>query len=376
MKAMNVGLVGCGMIRKPYIQVCGESKWLNLAACADLRQDRAEDACKQADENGWGRPVPASFEDMLANPEIDIIMNVTNPKAHYPLNIKALEAGKHVHAEKPLCLTRDEGKKLLDAASANNVRLSCAPDTFLGDSHQTARALIDSGAIGTPTAGTLFFMGGGPDGYHEFPELFYQAGAGPMFDIGVYSLTMAINLLGPISRVSAMTKKTWEQRKNLKEESPGFGEMFDVEVPTHVTGLLEFENNVIVTFVTSFDIKGGQRLPYMEVYGTEGTISTGNPNNFNDTVAVKRCKAENPEWEDAPMTNGYSGKSRGIAAADIAAAVAYGRPHRASGELAYHVLDVGLSLYEAADSGKTVAVESTVERPLAMPEGVTPDITE
>ena len=374
MTALNVGLVGCGMIRRQYLQACGESSWLNLVACADLQKDRAESACAEVKENGWGDPRPCDFEEMLSDDGVDLVMNITNPKAHYPLNMKALEAGKHVHAEKPLCLTREEGRKLLAAAKANKVRLGCAPDTFLGAGHQTARALVDSGTIGTPTAGTLFFMGAGPDGFHEFPELFFQAGAGPLFDVGVYTLTMAVNLLGPVVRVMGMTKKTFEERKNMKETSPGFGKMFKVDVPTHVTGLLEFSGGVLVTFVTSFDIKGGHRLPFMELYGTEGTLVTANPNKFVDTVTLRQVKGDSREWVEQDMTHGYGGACRGIGAADIAAALAEGRAHRASGELAYHVLDVGLALYESAERGEAVAIESTVERPGAFPAGVTPDI--
>ena len=244
MKTLNVGLVGCGMIRRQYLQACGESKWLNLVACADKIEARAAEACKQAAENGWGTPEPCSYEAMLARDDVHLVMNITNPKAHYPLNLMALEAGKHVYAEKPLCLTREEGQKLMAAADAAGVRLGCAPDTFLGAGHQSARALLDAGAIGEPTAGLLVFVGGGPDGYHEFPELFFQAGAGPLFDIGVYSLTMAINLLGPVKRVTAFTKITFPERKNVKETSPGFGTLFKVEVPTHIAGTLEFANGV------------------------------------------------------------------------------------------------------------------------------------
>jgi len=371
---MNVGIVGCGMIVNPYLQACGESRWLNLVACADLVEDRAAAACAKTAENGWGNPDVCSYEEMLADRNVDLVMNLTNPKAHFGLNIRALEAGKHVHAEKPLCVTREEGRRLLDAAGKNNVRLGCAPDTFLGSGHQTARALIDNGAIGEPASVTMFFAGGGPDGYHEDPEFFFQAGAGPLFDVGVYCLTDVINLLGPVQKVSAMAKTTFSERTVLSKKK--YGQKFKVEVPTHVSASLEFANGVVGTFVTSFDIKGGHHLPLIEIYGTEGTLCVPDPNGFGGKPAIFRTAEAGSGWQEVEPTHGYGGTSRGIGAADIAAAVAGERTHRATGELAFHVLDVGLAMYESSDSGRAMEVACKLERPPAFPEGVTADISD
>lgn len=372
--AMNVGIVGCGMIVNPYLQSCGESQWLNLTACADLIDERAEAACAKCADNGWGTPAPCTYDDMLADKNIDIVMNLTNPKAHFPLNLRALEAGKHVHAEKPLCVTREEGRHLLEAAEKHKVRLGCAPDTFLGSGHQTARALIDSGAIGEVSSVTLFFVGGGPDGYHEDPEFFFEAGGGPLFDVGVYCLTDVINLLGPVKKVSGMTKITFAERMVLSKKK--YGQTISVEVPTHVSASLEFANGVIGTFVTSFDVKGGHHLPLIEVHGSEGSLSVPDPNQFGGKPLILRTAEREKGWQEVEPTHGYGGGCRGIGAADIAAAVANGRAHRASGDLAYHVLDVGLSIYDSADSGKTVNVSSAPERPSALPEGVTADMVD
>ncbi len=366
------------MIRKPYLRACAESKWLELVACADLIEERAVEACGDyaalLDEVGaeGGEAEACGFDDMLASDDIDLIMNITNPKAHYPLNVRALEAGKHVHAEKPLCLTREEGRKLIDTAAANNVRLSCAPDTFLGTGHQTARALIDSGAIGEPTAVTLFFCGGGPDGYHEDPEFFFETGAGPMFDVGVYILTDTIHLLGAVKRVSGFAKKTWEERKVLSKKK--YGQPIPVHVPTHCTASLEFESGVLGTMVTSFDMKGAHHLPHIEVYGTEGALLVPDPNQFGGKPEVFRADDRDKGWQAMEATHGYEGNSRGIGGVDLAAAVQNGRAQRAGIELAYHVLDVGLGIYDSADSGAAVELASTAAQPAPMPEGVTGDI--
>ena len=372
MSAMKVGLVGCGMIRRPYLQACGESKWLELAACADLFPERAEEACKEAEEKGWGNPRPCTLEEILDDPEIGLVMNITNPKAHYPLSLRALEAGKHVYVEKPLCVTREEGEAMLAAAKKHNVLLGCAPDTFLGKGHQTARALIDSGAIGEPTAVSFCFSGPGPDGYHQDPEPGFEAGGGPMFDVGVYVLTHVVNHLGPVKRVCGFSKITFPERKIMSEKK--FGQIMKVEIPTHVTASLEFANGVLGTFVTSFDIKGDHQLPRIEIYGTEGSLHIGDPNGFHEASTLFLASDREKGWHEVEATHGYSGKCRGMGGADLVASLANGRPARASGELAHHVLDVGLSIYESAETGTFVDVNSTVDRPSVMPEGVTADI--
>jgi predicted dehydrogenase len=375
MRKFNVGLVGCGMIRKPYLQACAESQWLSLAACADLQTERAAQAAREYAEKGLPAPRVCTFDEMLADKQIDLIMNITNPRAHFPINIRALEAGKHVHAEKPLCITREEGKQMIRAARKNRVRLSCAPDTFLGSGHQTARALIDRGDIGVPTAVSLFFVGGGPDGYHEDPELFFQAGAGPMFDVGVYILTAAVNLLGPIKRVCGFSKITFPERTVLSQKK--YGQKFRVEVPTHVTASLEFASGVLGTMVTSFDMKGGNHLPRIEVYGTEGTLVAPDPNGFGGKSQILRTTEQAKGWQDIEPAGGYGGKSRGIGAADLSAAVQNKRPQRAGIDLSYHVLDVGLSILESAERGKAVNVRSKVERPQPLsPSAIVADIVD
>ncbi len=368
---MNVGIVGCGMIRAPYLRTCGRSGLLNLVACSDLLEERALGACREVQDNGWGNPKACSYEEMLQDDGVDMVINITNPTAHYRLNKMALEAGKHVYCEKPLCVTIEEANELLQIAEKNGKLLCCAPDTFLGAGHQATRAAIDSGDIGEPTAAVLFFAGGGPDGYHEYPDFFFQPGAGPMLDIGVYSLTQLITILGPVEDVAGHSKITFPERTVLS--SKRFGQKIKVEVPTHVSASLLFKNGVIGTFVTSFDIKGGHNLPHAEIYGTEGTISLPDPNQFNGKPRLFRADDPEKGGRELKLSCGYSGKNRGIGAVDLAASLKNGRRPRASGELAAHVLEVALSIYESADTGRHVRIQSSPQRPEPMPERLVED---
>ncbi len=374
MGMLNAGIVGCGMIRTPYLKACARSKWLNLVGCADLIEERAVEACEEATGYGCSQPVPQTYESMLDDGDIDIVINITNPSAHYRLNKMAIEAGKHVYSEKPLCVTLEEGQDLLRAALNAGKRVSCAPDTFLGSGHQTAIAAIDRGDIGEPAAASFFFAGAGPDGYHEDPEFFFQPGAGPMLDVGVYSLTQMVSMVGPVKNTAGHTKITFPERTVLSSKK--YGQKMTVEVPTHVSASIEFESGLLGTFITSYDIKGGHNLPYAEIYGTEGTISLPNPNEFGGRARLFRADAREDGWRELEPTHGYSGRNRGIGAADLAASLQNERPPRASGELAYHVLDTALSIYEAACNGGCVEVRSTVERPQTMPEGLVEDIAD
>ncbi len=374
MATLNAGLVGCGMIRTPYLRACGLSEWLNLIACADLIQERAAAACREASENGWGSPVACDYETMLNDENVDIIINITNPSAHHRLNKMAVEAGKHVHSEKPLCSTIEEAADLLRSAARGNTMISCAPDTFLGCGHQTARAAIDAGAIGEPTAASFFFAGAGPDGYHEDPDFFFQTGAGPMLDVGVYSLTQLVTILGAVRNVAGHTKITFPERTVLSAKR--HGEKMKVDVPTHVSASLEFESGVVGTFITSFDIKGGHNLPHAEIYGTEGTIALPDPNGFGGRPRLRRADESQAGWRELEPTHGYAGANRGIGAADLAASLHSARPPRASGELAFHVLDAAYSIYQAGATGRCVEVKSSVERPDPMPEGLSDDIVD
>jgi predicted dehydrogenase len=374
MDGMKAAVVGCGMIAvKQYFETLAHTRRLKVTACADLLPERAERACRLMEENAWGRPRPAAFEEILDDPDIGLVLNLTPPAAHHALNLRALRAGKHVYTEKPLALTREEGRAQIEAAAGRGVMLAGAPDTFLGCGHQSARALLDAGRIGEPSSVTLFALGAGPDGYHEDPEWFFKAGAGPLLDMGVYYLTDAVHLLGPIRRVSAFTKITFPERTVLSEKKRG--QTFRVDVPTHVTAVLEFVSGVLGTLIASFDTVGGHHLWPIEIHGTEGSMAVPDPNGFAGDVQWRAARRRGP-WEVVEPTCGLRTLGRGAGAADLAAAAAAGRRPRASAELAYHVLDVCLAIYASAASGRAVNVDSTVQRPAPLPARLDDDITD
>jgi predicted dehydrogenase len=303
-------------------------------------------------------------DELLADPEIEIVVNLTVPHAHAQVNLAAIEAGKHVYSEKPLAVTREDGKKTLVAAREKGVLLGCAPDTLLGGGLQTCRKLIDDGAIGQPVAAVALFASRGPEAWHPNPDFFYQAGGGPLFDLGPYYLSGLIYLLGPVRRVTGSARISFPERIATSESNRG--RRIPVDIPTHVTGTLDFASGPVGTLITSFDV-WGHHLPRLEIYGSEGSLSVPDPNIFGG--AVKLLRAGQKEWEDIPLTHSAE-VGRGIGVADLAHALRYGRPHRASGELGYHVLDVMHTFGEASAAGKHILVESTCALPAPLPVGL------
>jgi len=357
----GVGIVGCGNISGIYFQnLCTVFRNVDVVACSDLIAERA----KAKVEEYPGVEI-LSTEAIMADPRIDIVVNLTTPPDHFSVAMQAVGAGKSVYNEKPLVLKREEGKQLLDAAKEKGVLVGCAPDTFLGGGIQTCRKLIDDGWIGEPVAAQAFMLGHGHESWHPDPEFYYKAGGGPMFDMGPYYLTALVSLLGPVKRVTGSARITFPERTITSEKK--YGQKVSVEVPTHVTGIMDFANGAIGTIVTSFDVWGGQ-TPFIEVFGTEGSLSVPNPNAFGGPIRIKRMEAD--EWSQLPLTHGHAENSRGLGPADMASALENGRAPRASGELAYHVLDLMHAFHDASDSGTHVELESTCERPLPLPIGL------
>jgi predicted dehydrogenase len=235
----------------------------------------------------------------------------------------------------------------------------------MGGGLQTCRKLIDDGWIGQPVAATAFMTSHGPEGWHPDPFFFYQPGAGPMFDMGPYYLTTLIHLLGPVRRIASMARASFPER--VITSQPRYGETIAVNTPTHVTGVLEFAGDAVATMVTSFDV-WGSTLPRIEIYGSEGTLSVPDPNTFRGPIQIRR--ARQTEWSDVPLAYGYTENSRGLGVADLAYALRSGRPHRASGELAYHVLDCMHAFLDSAKAGRHVSLESTCDRPAPLPLGL------
>ena len=355
----SVAIIGCGNISGIYFQAGKTFEILDIVACADLVRERAE---SKASEFGARA---CSVEELLADPEVQIVVNLTIPNAHASVAQAAVEAGKCVHNEKPLTIAREDGRKLLATAKAKGVLVGCAPDTFMCGGIQTCRKLIDDGAIGEPIGATAFMTCHGHESWHPDPEFYYKAGGGPMFDMGPYYLTAMVNLMGPVRRVTGSARITFPER--LITSEPKNGTKIIVDVPTHVAGIMDFHSGAVGTIITSFDVWAAE-LPRIEIYGTEGSMSVPDPNSFGGPVRIKRGREG--EWEEVPLTHGYAENSRGIGVADMAYALRSGRPHRASGELAYHVLDIMHAFHDASREGRHIELESTCSRPAALPVGL------
>ncbi|WP_319562129.1 Gfo/Idh/MocA family oxidoreductase [Marispirochaeta sp.] len=361
MGKIGVGIVGVGKISGIYLQNLTTifSDKVSVVAVSDLIQERAAEAAQE-----YGIPEAVSVDELMASPDVEIVLNLTTPDSHFDICLRAVEAGKHVYVEKPLCIARDDATKLLRTAAEKKVRIGGAPDTFLGAGIQTSRKIIDDGWIGTPIGAAAFMMNHGHEHWHPAPEFYYKPGAGPMFDMGPYYLTALVNLLGPVKSLCGSVKKSFDERTISSE--PLKGNKIQVEVPTHVVGIMNFASGVIGTIVTSFDV-WSHSMPWIEVYGTEGTLRVPDPNTFGGPVLLKRFRSE--EWSEIPLYYPYQENSRGLGVAEMAEAIEAGRPHRVSGELTNHILELMHGFHDAAASKGSYSVTSTCSRPEAMVSG-------
>lgn len=356
---VKIGIIGCGNISSNYIKNCRLFPILDIDACADLVPGRAAALAESHDiAHAY------SVEQLLADPEIQIVINLTVPQAHAEVSLAAIAAGKHVYSEKPVAVSREDGRRILAAAKRNGLRVGCAPDTFLGGGLQTCRKLIDDGLIGRPVAATAFMMSRGPESWHPDPAFFYQAGAGPLFDMGPYYLTALISLLGPVQRVTGSTRASFPERIATSEAR--YGERIPVETATHTTGILDFAVGAVGTLVISFDVWYAS-LPRIEIYGSEGTLSVPDPNTFDGPVRVREADVE--EWHEVPLSHDGD-VGRGIGVADMAYGLVHGRPHRANGDMAYHVLDLMHAFEDSSRNGRHITIESQCPRPAPLPAGL------
>lgn len=362
-RVTNIGLIGCGAISGIYLKSPTTFPILNMVACADL-----DPAKSGAVAETYGIRAE-SVESLLAMPEIDIVLNLTIPGAHAEIGLAALQHGKSVYSEKPLALSTAQARPLMQLAQEKGLRVGCAPDTFLGSGLQTCRKLIDEGWIGEPVAATAFMMSHGHEHWHPSPAFYYQPGGGPMFDMGPYYLTALVHLLGPARRVTGSTRKSFAQRTITSE--PLAGTVIDVEVPTHVVGVVDFEAGPIATLITTFDV-WASTLPRMEIYGTEGTLSVPDPNTFGGPVQIRRGRET--EWEEIPLAFPYTENSRGLGLADMAHAIQEDRPHRAGGELALHVLEIMEAIHVASAEGTHVGLQTSCTRPAPLPLASIPGV--
>lgn len=358
MEAMRLGIIGCGNISDIYFDAAKKFNILSNMACADIDIDKAKEKAEKHDI-----PKVYSVDDLLNDPEINTVVNLTIPSAHFQISLSALEAGKNVYAEKPLSLNLYQGDRLIMEASRRGLRIGCAPDTFLGAGIQTCRKLIDDGAIGVPVAATGFMLSHGPEQWHPNPEFFYKQGGGPLFDMGPYYLTAMVALLGPIKQVTAVARASFPERTIGSGERKG--QKITVETPTHIASVISFASGAIATLTTSFDVWAAETKP-IEIYGSEGTISVPDPNTFGGPVRLKRF--DTTEWKEIPLTHGWSSNSRGIGVADMAYAQQANEPHRANGELANHVLEAMNGMLEAAYINAHYNMKTTCDQPAPLPE--------
>ncbi len=351
---VGVGVIGAGVISAQYLGNLTAFPDLDVRCVADLDQDRARSRAQE-----FGVPGAGSVAELLADDGIEVVVNLTVPQVHVEVALQVLAAGKHVWSEKPFALDRASGQQLLAAAHAAGLRVATAPDTFLGAGLQTARRLLESGRIGTPLTALTLLQGPGPDAWHPDPAFLFAEGAGPLFDLGPYYLTALVQLFGPLSRVSAQASRARTTR--TVGSGPRAGQVFPVEVPTHVAALYEFESGRSAQSL--FSVDSALRRTQFEVTGTDGTLVVPDPNTFTGDVLVHDGGAEPARVPAVGATS-----TRGTGVLELARAIRAGRPERASGELALHVLDAMVSTAEAAEGGAPVEITSTVDVAPALPE--------
>ncbi|MBY4590134.1 MULTISPECIES: Gfo/Idh/MocA family protein [Rhizobium] len=368
-QTLRIGVVGCGSISLAYMRNAPLFRGVEITACADINADAARR--RAAEFNLRAAEVDALIDDR----NIDLILNLTIPAAHFDVSMRALSAGKHVFTEKPLGVTAAEGRLLVGAAAEKDLMLGSAPDTFLGAAGRYARRQMEAGAIGRPVTGTAFMMGRGMEHWHPDPGFYYQAGAGPVMDMGPYYLTMMVNLMGPIRRVQAVATSGQEERL-ITAEGPKQGTTFKVGTPTSVLSLLEFDCGATVTFGTSWDVFRHSNHP-IELHGTEGSLRLPDPDNFGGRIALSDRGAP---WEETdtsvalfgavnwPIAAPDRANYRMLGLAELARAIIEGRAPRASGDLALHVLDVMEAILRAGETGVAQTIPDTVAQPSELRE--------
>jgi predicted dehydrogenase len=364
MSTLRVGIIGCGAISSIYLENLNRFKGVEVIRLSDLDLERA----KAAEVKHNIRKESCTTPELLADPEVDLVLNLTPPKSHVAITRAAILVGKHVYSEKPLGLTVNDTSTILASAREVGVLVGSAPDTVLGAGLQTARDMIDSGMIGTPLGVQGFMLSSGVENWHPNPESFYERGGGPMFDMGPYYLTAMVHLLGPVNRVCASHSITHPTR--LITSPLKRGKQINVEVPTHYSCVLDFQSGAIGSLTVSFDVQP-YPYPHLVVFGTEGTLEVPDPNTFGGVVRVK--KKGNDEFEKIALRFPFSSNSRGLGVLDMAAAIAKNRPHRCTGEIAHHVVEIMSACDLSSIEASHIAVSTNVQRPAMMPRGTTED---
>lgn len=357
MEPLSVGLVGCGNISDRYLAADGVFDDFDLVACADLDAERAE---ATAAEHGIDA---RSVDELLSADDVEAVVNLTPPHAHAAVITDALEAGKHVYTEKPFATTVDDARDIVETAAERDLLVGSAPDTFMGAGLQTARRVLDEGRIGDPVGATAHWTSPGHELWHPNPEIFYREGGGPLFDMGPYYVTALVFLLGSAERVAGSVSRPRDTRTVQSEGREG--EEFDVEVPTHEAGIVDFDG-ATANLLMSFDVEASTLpFPAFEIYGTEGTLALPDPNHFEGPVRVRDHTDD--DWEEVPLTHEYTA-GRGAGVADLARAVRGDWDHRASGDLAAHVLEIMAAVRSSSAESAFASIDSDPGRPTPLPE--------
>ena len=358
-KDLRVGIIGCGNISTAYLQLASMFKGYDIVAVADINMDNARARATEFDVRAQ------TVDDLLAAADVDLVINLTIPAAHVDVSRAILKAGKHVYSEKPFVLCLAEAQELGDIAKAEGVRIGSAPDTFMGGSHQLARNLIDAGAIGKVTSGTAVVMSSGMEDWHPNPDFFFQKGGGPILDLGPYYICNLVQLLGPVQKVTSFTGMASDTR--TIQNGPRNGETVPVETPTTIHSVLSFESGAIITLLASWDVWASNH-PIMELYGSEGTMGVPDPNFFGGILTVTERSGDPVEksWDhpfSVPNFEETQANYRGAALADMALAIAEGRPHRCNDEFATHVVEVMTAILEAGETGTVMTMTTTCSKP-------------
>jgi predicted dehydrogenase len=363
---LGIGIIGCGNISTAYMRHAPLFRGIEMRACADIDMRVAKARAKEFSLRA------ETVKEILTDPAIDIVVNLTIPVAHYMVSKAILDAGKHVYSEKPFVLSVREGLDLKRRAEKRGLRVGSAPDTFLGGAHQLARHLLDEGEIGKITSGTCHVMSHGMEHWHPNPDFFFKAGGGPILDLGPYYIANLVQLIGPVKRVAALT--AIPARERIITSKPRAGQTITVETPTTIHALLEFESGAVVTFDASWDVWRHNHTP-MELYGEEGTLYVPDPNFFGGQVAVSkrdRPVKKLPRWghpfavPNRESPDGPLADYRAAGLADMALAIQEGRPHRCSMEMALHAVEVMTGILKSGETGRFVPMRTRCERPQAL----------
>jgi len=366
---VGIGFIGAGMISEQYLTHLTRFPDVEVVFVSDIDTARAA-----AQAERFSVPRSGTVAELLADDDVEVVLNLTLPATHVEVSTAALRAGKHVWTEKPIGLTRESAQGLVDLARESGLLLGVAPDTVLGSGWQAAKRAIEAGAIGTPLTATTTMQYQGPDVFHPNASFLFAEGAGPLFDMGPYYVTALVHLLGPVARVAAMGTRAHETRRLLV--GPNAGQEFPVAVPTHLSVLASFERGGQAQSLLSFDTPL-MRQGFFEVNGTEGTMVLPDPNTFGGGHAVRVARpfavdalGGEQVWETVHEAEPEAG--RGLGVLTMARAIRDGGVHVATGEVGVHVLDVMVAALDSAQSGRFVEVGSTVDAVPSLPDGFDP----